>query len=232
VTLPSRDSQDRDSGPTPRRISTSGALLVVLIAAGSLVALARFAQSPNGRSLDEQVLNSLNQQSGNGVLLGFANFVNHWSGPILIVWSLGLVVVAVRRPRQRTTALVMVAFAIGGTGASELLKLLVAVGHSRLGESHPASLEHTWPSTHAAAASALAMASIAVSPTPRCAAAAVASAAIMSVCLLMTAAHFPSDVLAGWLMAGCSVAMANLVLQFVSRRRPNRSLTCPTLGCW
>jgi len=54
------------------------------------------------------------------------------------------------------------------------------------------------------------MASLCVRPTQRWAACGGAAAIVISLCLLLTAAHFPSDVLAGWLVAACSTALVSL----------------------
>ena len=195
-------------------------MLVVPVSVMGLAILARFAGSPTGRSLDEKLLNSLDQQSGNGLLLGFANRVDGFDGIILVAWSLCLLVVAARCSERRLIGLVMVAFVLCAVGASELLKTLVIVRHLRLGATLPTSLNHTWPSTHAAAAASLALATVAMFPTRRSAIAAVGAAGVMSLCLLMTAAHFPSDVLAGWLIAGCAVASAITIVSLLSTGKP------------
>jgi membrane-associated phospholipid phosphatase len=190
------------------------ALAVLLIGAVCLAGLASFASARGGRSLDESLLDFFDQQAGNRTLLQFADLVNRSVVVIALVWCTALVAAALLRLRDRTAAVAVVALVVGAVVASEALKGLITVHHARLGASLPISLDHTWPSAHAAAAAALAMAGLCILPSRRWAAFGGGAAMVISLCLLSTAAHFPSDVLAGWLDAVCSTAVVSLVVGF------------------
>ena len=193
-----------------RWLPTGRAFAVLLIGGVCLAGLASFASAPGGRSLDESLLDFLDQQAGNTTLLQFADLVNASIIVIISAWCGALVTVALVRWRDWTAAVTVVALVVGAVIVSEVLKSLIAVHHEALGASLPISIDHTWPSTHAAAAAALAIASLCVLPSPRWVACGGAAAIVISLCLLLTAAHFPSDVLAGWLVAVCSTALVSL----------------------
>jgi membrane-associated phospholipid phosphatase len=195
-----------------RWLPAARACAVMLIGSVCLAGLASLASERGGRSLDESLLNFFDQQAGNATLLQFADLVNGSIVVIALVWCGALVTVALRRLHDWTAAVAVVALVVGAVIASEVLKTLIAVHHDALGASLPVSLDHTWPSTHAAAAAGLAMASLCVLPSLRWAALGGAAATLISVCPLLAAAHFPSDVLAGWLVAACSTALVSLAI--------------------
>lgn len=197
-----------------RWLPAGRALAVLLIEVVCLAGLASFASAHSGRSLDESLLHFFDQQAGNWTLLQFADVVNRSVVAIALVWWTALVTTALLRLRDRTAAVAVVALVVGAVAASEALKSLITVHHDKLGASLPISLDHTWPSTHAAAAAALALAGLCVLPSRRWAACGGAAAMVISLCLLCTAAHFPSDVLAGWLVAVCSTGLVSLGVGF------------------
>jgi membrane-associated phospholipid phosphatase len=205
-------SASGDGRSRARWLPVGRALAVTLLGAVCLGGLASFAGARGGRSLDESLLKFFDQQAGDSTLLQFADLVNGSIVAIALVWCGALVTVALGRLRDRTAAVAVVALVVGSVVASEVLKTLIAVHHDALGASLPVSLEHTWPSTHAAAGAGLAMASFCVLRSPRWAALGWAAATIISLCLVMAAAHFPSDVLAGWLVACCSMALVSLIV--------------------
>jgi undecaprenyl-diphosphatase len=212
-------------GPARARwLPVGWALAAALLGAACLAGLASFASARVGRSVDESLLNFFNQQGGQAALLHFADWVNGSILVIAVVWCLALVTVALGRLRDPTSAVAVVALVVGSVIASHELKTLVAVHHEALGVSLVVSLDHTWPSTHAAAAAGLAMASLCVLRGPRSKALGVTAATIISLCVVLTAAHFPSDVLAGWLVAACSTALVSLPISLQRRewlrRRP------------
>jgi membrane-associated phospholipid phosphatase len=198
-----------------RWLSWPAAVGTGLIAGALLVSLAYLAGSHVGRSIDEHALNVLNQQGGNSTLLSFGDRVNNGAKEIIAVWCVVVVIIALVWARDLLSATGGLATVTGSLLVSEAVKNHVAVRHPKLGASLPRSLEHTWPSTHAAALAALAMATIVIHPTRRCAWIAGALLVIFSSCLCLTAAHFPSDVLGGWLVAVGVLAIVSLPIGLV-----------------
>jgi undecaprenyl-diphosphatase len=207
-----------------RWLSIGWACAVALLGAVCLAGLASFAGTSGGRAVDEALLKFLDQQGGDATLLQLADGVNGSIVPIAVVWCGALVVVARRRRGVWTDAVAVVGLVVSAVVASEVLKTLIAVHHGALGASVPASLDHTWPSAHAATAAGLAMASLCMFPSPLGAVIGVAAATIISICLLLAAAHFPSDVLAGWLVAASASAFVSLAVWLQRHRWPSAPL--------
>jgi membrane-associated phospholipid phosphatase len=160
------------------------------------------------------------------ILHGFAGLYRAWlDGAIEITARLsdplpyallGLLCVGVALGRRRTHRAVAIAIVLVVTGAlAQALKHLLAeprfadwLGGGQLDESN-------WPSGHATAAMTLALcAVVAVPPTWRGATALVGSAFAVAVAYATLALtwHYPSDVLAGFLLAALAVSTALAIL--------------------
>jgi membrane-associated phospholipid phosphatase len=202
-----------------RWMSMPVACASLVIAAALLVGLAVYAGSRGGRAVDESVLNFFDQQTGNRDLLWFADKVNGSLVLCGLVWGAVLVAIAIVRLRDYIAAIAVPMLPVGAALAAMAIKNAVAVHHGALGSSIVVSLDHTWPSTHAAALAGLAIASVCVVPRVAWAAVGVRVAVVMSLCLVLAAAHFPSDVLAGWLVAVCWAAVLTLPVALLQRLR-------------
>jgi membrane-associated phospholipid phosphatase len=150
-----------------------------------------------------------------------ARFVIHLLKPVLfVIWGVALVAVALARERPRV-ALAIVAVMSLAPLTSEILKPLMAHPHLQVGEAHvgPAS----WPSGHSTAALALALSAVLVSPArmrPVVVIVGAAFAIAVGCALLILAAHMPSDVLGGYLVAILWTALAVAGLRAAERRWP------------
>jgi membrane-associated phospholipid phosphatase len=148
--------------------------------------------------------------------------------PVLYTcWALGLVAVALRRRRART-ALAVAVLAPVAPLSTEILKPLLAHPHAQvaLAPITDASL----PSGHAAAAMTLVLCAVLVSPRhlrPLVAALGSIFAIAVGFSLLVLVWHMPSDVFAGYLVAGCWSAVAVAALCFAERRSPSANFHAP-----
>ena len=208
----------RNSSPSARRPNAQQTLGLTLGAIAALIALGVLAGTGPGRSVDESVLNFFNQQAGNAFLLDFGNDVQSWAITLVVIWTVEVVVLAVRR-RSFASAAVVAVLPVAASATAELVKNHVAVAHDKLGASLPVSLDHTWPSAHAALAASVAITAVWVSRSRVGLAAGFALAAVLSVSQLLVAAHVPSDVVGGWLVCVAWAAALSALPGLVRRSR-------------
>jgi membrane-associated phospholipid phosphatase len=203
------------AGDMPRR-----AIVPLLCAAGCLLALAITGllalAVPAAHVRDAAILHgfmALDPARGHIVVEAVAHLVD--VGPYAV---LGLALIAVAALRGRARHGVAVGVLLIGTGATtQALKHLLAtprveawLGHDQIGAA-------AWPSGHATAAMTLALCAVLVAPAalrPLVAVAGGAFAVGVGYALLVLGWHYPSDVFAGYLVAGLwtSVAVAWLAL--------------------
>jgi membrane-associated phospholipid phosphatase len=142
-----------------------------------------------------------------------------------VLLGAALVAVALARARPRIALAVPVVLA-GSALTTQVLKPLLAdarVCHC-LGDTRVA--EASWPSGHATAAMALALCAVLVAPSrwrPTAAVAGALSAVAVSYALLTLGWHYPSDVLAGYLVAALWMAGAITGLWIAAGRWPART---------
>jgi membrane-associated phospholipid phosphatase len=144
----------------------------------------------------------------------------------------GIVLIAVALARRRAALAVAIAIVLVGSGATAQI-LKHALGEPRyIDWLFNYSIVHSWPSGHATAVMTLALCAVMVS-TPRWRAATAlvgfgCSVGVAYATLALTW-HYPSDVLAGFLLAGLWVSLA---LATVARleRAPPRVTRPPRLG--
>jgi len=140
---------------------------------------------------------------------------------LYILWGVALVAVALAREQRRLAVAVVAILGLSPLSA-EILKPLLAHSHDQVGyvQIGPAS----WPSGHSTAAAALAFSALLIAPRAyrgAVAAAGVSFVLAVSGSLLLLAWHMPSDVLAGWFLAGLWTCLAVAGLRFAERRRPS-----------
>jgi membrane-associated phospholipid phosphatase len=148
-------------------------------------------------------------------------WVPHLSDPPLFLgWFLLIVGVAVwrHRPRLAVTAAVIL---LGSSLATALVKTtLPIVRHTAVGATVG---PNAFPSGHATASMAVALCAILVSPAarrPLVATLGAVYALAVTFTLLMASWHFPSDVFAGYLMAGVWTALGVALLWRLEASRP------------
>jgi membrane-associated phospholipid phosphatase len=155
-----------------------------------------------------------------------ARFIIHLLNPVLfVIWGVALVAVSLGRERPRVAVAIVAIMSLAPL-TSETLKPLLAHPHIQVGQTHvdPAS----WPSGHSTAALALALSAVLVSPArmrPLVAIVGAAFAAAVGCGLLIVAAHMPSDVLGGYLVAILWTALAVAGLRAAERRWPTNRHT-------
>lgn len=140
------------------------------------------------------------------------------------LFGLLLVAVALLRGRPRI-ALVVVAVLIGANVTTQVLKPLLAHARFTSGLPHQVSAA-SWPSGHSSAAMSLALCAVLVAPArlrPLLAALGAAFAIAVSYSLLTLDWHYPSDVLAGYLVAGAWMLGTIAALGYAALRWPARS---------
>jgi len=103
----------REGPARARWLPVGQACTVGLLGALCLAVLASFAGARAGRSLDESLLNFFNQQASKGTLLQFADLVNRSVAVIAPVWCAALVIVTLKRLRDRTSAFAVLALVVG-----------------------------------------------------------------------------------------------------------------------
>ena len=208
----------------PRR-----AIVPLLCAAGCLLALAVTGllalAVPAAHVRDAAILHgfmALDPARGHILVEAVAPLVD--VGPYAVL-GLALIAVAVLRGRARHA--IAVAVLLVGTGATtQALKHLLAqprieawLGNDQIG---PAA----WPSGHATAAMTLALCAVLVAPAalrPLVAVAGGAFAVGVGYALLVLGWHYPSDVFAGFLVAGLWTSVAVAWLALAEPRRAARS---------
>lgn len=159
---------------------------------------------PFARSLDSRMLAAFLELTGSSRIDSLAAEVARWTPMVCATVGAAAVVVALLRGR-RLLALAM-PFTVGAALAtSEALKPLTA--HAR----HTAALglaqiaPGSWPSGHTTAAMIVALCAVVVAPSRlRPAVALLGGAFVLAVAysMLVLGAHYPSDVLGGFLVAG------------------------------
>jgi membrane-associated phospholipid phosphatase len=208
----------------PRRAAY--ALFATLACAGTLVAawIATFWSS-GGRWLDAAALQGFVALDRSATRTP-AEVIASIGDPLpFVLLGAALVAVALARGRPRIAIAVPVVLA-GAAGTSQVLKPLLAdarVCHC-LADSRVA--EASWPSGHATAAMALGLCAVLVSPSgwrPTMAVAGAVAAVGVSYSLLTLGWHYPSDVLAGFLVAALWMAAALTGLWSAAERWPART---------
>jgi membrane-associated phospholipid phosphatase len=135
----------------------------------------------------------------------------------------GLVLIAVALVRRRLSLAVTIAILLVATGASAQL-LKHALGQPRFIDwLFHYSIVHSWPSGHATAVMTLALCAVMVTPPAwRWATALIGYGCSLGVgyATLALTWHYPSDVFAGFLLAGLWVSLALVVLARIDRAPP------------
>jgi membrane-associated phospholipid phosphatase len=188
----------------------------------ALVVVGAYAWGPTAR-LDEAGFNGFVYERGGHLgELGW-RLIDFGNPPQVILITLALVGLCLVRGRPRV-ALAVVGLIAATSVSGQLLKLLLA--HPR----YPSSLHYplgpeALPSGHATAAMSLAMAGVLAAPRrARLAAAVIGSALALGVggSVIMAGWHFPSDVIAGYLLAtGWALTFVALLYE-ADRRYPAR----------
>jgi membrane-associated phospholipid phosphatase len=190
--------------------------VAVVACAAALVAegLVAFG-SAGAHSLDARTLKSFTALQSNGHLLAIATTVSNWAPVAGLVLTAVLVAIALRQGRRAIAIAVPVAFG-GSVLSAELLKHLV--GQPRLspmfGWDQVSSA--SWPSGHTTGAMIILLcALLVVGPRLRPLVAVVGGAGVLLVgcSMLVTGAHYPSDVLGGLLLAGLWMSLMLAVLR-------------------
>jgi membrane-associated phospholipid phosphatase len=154
-------------------------------------------------------------------LESLGNFLLHLLNPSLfILWGFALVAVAMAREQPRLAVAVVAVLCLAPLTA-DVLKPLLAHSHDQVGYVRIGAA--SWPSGHSTAAAALALSAVLVSPPSiRTAVATLGVFFVLAVggSLLMLAWHMPSDVVAGWFVAGFWMSLAMAALRTAERRRP------------
>jgi membrane-associated phospholipid phosphatase len=200
-----------------RKPGTAAAVGLAGIAGLFVVWAAAFHWS-RARALDLSVFNGF-WTLRHGRLGEVADFVPHLSDPApFLLWFVLIVGTAIVRGRPRL-ALAAGAVLLGANLTTHLLKPVVAAARYTAGDIASAS----WPSGHATASMAVALCAVLVAPVRwRPAVSAIGAAYTIGVCfaLLVAGWHFPSDVVAGYLMAGTWTAFAVAAVWASERRWP------------
>ncbi len=156
---------------------------------------------------------------------GLATFVAKLCDPRpFVVLGAGVVAVALAR-RQPRTALAVAVLLAGASFTTELLKPLVAVPRARSLLGPIAPWDASWPSGHATAAMSLALALVLAAPArlrPAAAALGAAFAVAVSYSFLTLGWHYPSDVLAGFLVAAIWTELTIAALVIANARHGRR----------
>jgi membrane-associated phospholipid phosphatase len=203
-----------------RRSKTLLAMTAGCMALFGLVVVGAYAWGPTAR-LDEAGFNGfvdLNSQTVHQLSWRLTDFGNP---AVVALIALALAAVCLVRGRPRV-ALAVIALVGATSVSSELLKLLLA--HTR----YPSSLEYpvgpeALPSGHATAAMSLAMAGVLAAPRRgRLAAAVIGSALALGVGagVIVVHWHYPSDVIAGYLLATGWALVLVAILHEADRRFP------------
>lgn len=148
------------------------------------------------------------------------HWVPHLSDPQpFVLWFVLIVGVALWRGRPRL-ALVVAVVLLGSSVATALLKsALPIVRHTQFQQVGP----HAFPSGHATASMAVALCAILVAPAarrPLVAGLGAIYTLAVTFTLLVASWHFPSDVFAGYLMAGTWTSLGVAALWWREARRP------------
>jgi membrane-associated phospholipid phosphatase len=203
--------------------------IALLAALGCLAALAAVWAAafllPLGRWLDAATLVGFVDLASPSVDRIAGRIVSLADVQPFVMAGAGLVSVALLRGRLRTAAVVPLILAGAGV-STQFLK--PALADPRLSEvidpTHVAAA--AWPSGHATAAMSLALCAVLVAPSrlrPLVAALGGVFAVAVSYSALTLAWHFPSDVLAGFLMAALWTALGIAVLWAAAARWPERT---------
>ena len=203
-----------------RRSKTLLAMTVGCAALFALVVVGAYAWGP-GEALDEAGFNGFVGLHGGMERELVWRLTEFGNAPQVALITLVLAAVCLLRGRPRS-AVAVIGLTAATSVSSQLLKLLLA--HPR----NPSSISYTLgpealPSGHATAAMSLAMAGVLAAPRrARVAAAVIGSALALGVgaSVIVVAWHFPSDVIAGYLLAtGWALTFVALLYE-ADRRYP------------
>jgi membrane-associated phospholipid phosphatase len=187
-------------------------LLLAAVFAALFVVVLGVAYSPPGRAVDRAALQGfieLPRPFGEGITERIAHFAD--PAPFFVVGAgLAAAALALRRAREAVAVAVLL---VGANFGSQLLQSLLA--HSRPADFltyHQVGPE-AFPSGHATAAMSVSLAAVLVAPLalrPLAAACGGVFTLGVSFALLVNGWHFPSDVVAGYLLAAfwCLVVLA------------------------
>jgi membrane-associated phospholipid phosphatase len=205
-----------------RRSKTLLAMTAGCAALFALVVVGAYAWGP-GERLDESGFDGFVGLHGHVPRELVWRLTHFGDAPTVALITLVLATVCLLRGRPRS-AVAVIGLTAATSISSQLLKLLLA--HPR----YPSSITYTLgpealPSGHATAAMSLAMAGVLAAPRrARWAAAVIGSALALGVgaSVIVVAWHFPSDVIAGYLLAtGWALTFAALLYE-ADRRFPAR----------
>lgn len=207
-------------------------LLAALLCALGVAAVGILALAvPAGHERDGAILHGfvqLGSSSRNWIIKGVAHLADPAS--YVVLGALLAAVAFVRGRRWRGVAVLVLLLATGLT--TQLLK--VATEQPRLLDwlNEPSA---SWPSGHATAAMTLALCAVLVAPRSlRWLAVLVGGGFAIAVgyAILVLHWHYPSDVLAGYLVAGMWTALAAAALAFVERPESAEARSQPAPRMW
>jgi membrane-associated phospholipid phosphatase len=186
---------------------------------------------PLARSLDARSLAGFQALTSNPRLYALASGIDNATPVAIALVGVLLVAVALIRRRPRVALAVPIAMA-GAVGTTEVLKHLVTQSRQSpvLGWNQLAA--GSWPSGHATAAMIAALCAVLVAPSRlRPVVALLGSAAVLAVSYSMLAlsAHFPSDILGGFLVAGLWISLTLYALWRSSNAAVVPGAPTPTL---
>jgi membrane-associated phospholipid phosphatase len=214
----------RAGARAPRRAGATGPLLVAgLCLLGLALTWTVASLSPAGQVKNAVALHDFNllaQTRANTLAEAVLVLLKP---PLYIIWSVGLLAVALVRERWRLAAAVAAVLLLSPLSA-ELLKPLLAYPHAQIGAT-PHVGAASWPSGHSSAAMALALCAVLVAPSrlrPLAVTLGAGFALATGCSLLIRAWHMPSDVFGGYLLAGLWSALAVAALRASDARWPTR----------
>ena len=192
------------------------------VAWGALLGLAYYV-SP-ARWIDAAALHGVASMD-RGRIDGVATVISHLCDPLqYAIAALIMIAIAVKVRGARTAAAITV-FLVGANATSQLLKPVLAhhreIWHSQWHLNNLA--DGSYPSGHATAAMALSLALVIIVPhayRPLVAALGVVFTLAVSFSILILVAHFPSDVVGGYLVATAWGLLTFAALRTVNERWP------------
>lgn len=216
------------------RQGVSGRRSALLLAMGVLLPVALFLLLAWGvaegvvRDCDEGALRAVEELHGGAltVVMRVVTFLGGDLGVVIPTAAAVIVLVVVCRPRLREALFVVVAMV--GSGVLQLVtKLVFERPRPDVLEPLVAVTTYSYPSGHAMASATLALAlSIVCWPT-RWRLAAIAGGLVFTLLIAFSrmylGVHYPSDIVAGWLLAVAWVVLAWLAFAVAGGRRPTRN---------